>query len=162
MRVVLPFVRSVVRHETIDALQGCGYDVETVSVHPDHDGAYASLLEDLWRAGQPFCVVEHDVVPTADMLEQLEACPYPWCSHCYDDPTYPRVPMLGLVRFSAELIARRTEIGVSVLRTDGHRTCHVHWRSLNETLVRHLERHGEPWHRHRPDVVHLHHSTLVG
>lgn len=113
-------------------------------------------MERLWRDGETFCLVEHDVVPTPLMLARLEACPEPWCSHCYADPGYPRLPMLGLCRFSRALLARRTEVGVHVLRTDGHRTRTVGWRSLNETLVRHLTAHGEPWHRHRPDVLHLH------
>lgn len=156
MRVVVPFVRSVARTETLEALRSAGRPFDAVSIHPDHDGAYAALIERLWAAGEAFCVVEHDVVPVPAMLDELEACSEDWCSHCYDDGDYPRLPMLGLARFSAALLARRPEVGVSVLRTGGHRTRHVGWRSLNETICHHLGAHGEPWHRHLPDVDHLH------
>lgn len=161
MRVVVPFVRSMLQPETEAALGQTGRPVEWVSVHPDHQGRYAQLVEDLWKDGEAFCLVEQDVVPTPAMLDGLEACDGPWCSHCYDDPDYHRAPMLGLARFSAGLTADRPEVGVSALRTDRTRSHHVPWRSLNEALSRHLVAHHVPWHRHLPDVAHLHGRPLV-
>ncbi|MHB1488254.1 MAG: hypothetical protein ACYCZM_11980 [Acidimicrobiales bacterium] len=160
MRLIVPYVRGMLRQETWLALKDCGYDVEWASMDPNDDGHYAFLIEGLWQDGEDFCVVEQDVVPTQTMLEALEQCPYPWCSHCYADPDYPRTAMLGLARFCSELLDRRTEIGLTVLRTDRTRTEHVGWRSLNETLVHHLEAHDEPWHRHLPDVTHIHRRAV--
>jgi hypothetical protein len=155
MRIVVPFVIGMLRDETALALVSRDADVTWARIHR-HDGeAYARLVEELWRDGEAFCIVEQDVVPTPAMLDGLEQCPEPWCSHCYAGPNWPREAMLGLVRFSAELLRRRTEVGVSVLRTDRTRTHHVGWRSLNETMSRHLSAHGEPWHRHLPNVIHL-------
>lgn len=156
MRVVVPWVPGMLREETVTALDRAGVPWESCSMPAWDSGAYGSLLEQLWRDGRSFCVLEQDVVPTGAMLFRLAACRGDWCSHCYDDPAYPRTPMLGLVRFSAALIERHPEVGVHVLRTGHTRRQHVAWPSVNETLCRHLWRTGEVWHRHRPDVVHLH------
>lgn len=72
-------------------------------VEVDDDDGYRLLLAELWRAGEPFTLVEHDVVPTRDQLAALEECSRPWCHYGY----YPGhwIPVFGCVRFSRELIA---------------------------------------------------------
>ncbi len=162
MRVVVPWVDGVGRPETLAALSWLRSQLEVVTLDAGDDGAYAALLERLWRAGDTFMVVEHDVVPTKAQLADLARCQHPWCSTCYDTAAYPRTPMLGLVRFDRALLERRSEVGVHVLRTGYTRTRHVGWRSVNETLARHLFAIGETWHRHQPDVVHLHRREPAG
>lgn len=68
----------------------------------DRDG-YRKLLRDLWENGEAFTLVEHDVVPTRDQLDALEACPDPWCFYGYHPGHW--IPVFGCVRFSAALIA---------------------------------------------------------
>lgn len=63
---------------------------------------YARYFAMLWARG-PFILVEHDVVPWPGAVEELAACPHPWCVFAYEAGTeFARdnsgVP-LGCVKF---------------------------------------------------------------
>lgn len=64
---------------------------------------YRLLLRDLWADGAAFVLIEHDVVPRAEQVAELEACDKPWCHFGYCPGDW--VPTFGCVRFSRELIA---------------------------------------------------------
>lgn len=155
-RIVLPFVAGGLRQEAVQALSQSRLPFDAIRLDAGDDGAYAALVEQLWAAGETFILVEQDVVPTRSQLLALARCHGNWCSYCYAGAGYPRAPMLGCVKFGRELLARRPEVGQTVLLTHHTRTHHVGWRSVNETLSHHLWTLGETWHRHHPDVVHLH------
>lgn len=76
-------------------------DADFVRVDEAH--GYRLLLAELWRRGEPFTLVEHDVVPTRAQLAALEECDRPWCHYGYFPGHW--IPVFGCVRFSAELIA---------------------------------------------------------
>lgn len=83
--------------DTIEALP----DAFFVRVKGEH--GYRLLLAEMWRRGQPFTLVEHDVAPRLGQIEQLEDCSEPWCHYGYCPGDW--TPTFGCVRFSAELIA---------------------------------------------------------
>jgi hypothetical protein len=79
MRVVVPYIPSALRAETVIALRQQGADVELVDVSGDVT-SYWQLLRDLWQAQEDFLVVEHDIVVPPWTVAALETCPRAWCS----------------------------------------------------------------------------------
>lgn len=156
MAVAVPYVAGMLRPDTFDAVAHGGHPATFYAFDRTDDGAYARLVERLWGRRETFVVVEQDVVPHAGAIAELVQCPAPWCSHCYDDPGYQRVPMLGLAKFAASLLAKTPEVATTVLRDGARHAVPVHWRQLNEVLVAHLLARGVTWHRHLPDVEHHH------
>ncbi len=91
------------------AFASLGIEPERADVS-GHVGAYADLFCSLWRDGDGFLLVEHDVEPTAAALRQAESCPCGWGVSPYPGPgaDYASAPLLtrslGFVRFSDELV----------------------------------------------------------
>jgi hypothetical protein len=48
-----------------------------------HDFSYAHLLRTLAAIQRSAILIEHDILPTPEQLEDLWACPEPWCAHAY-------------------------------------------------------------------------------
>jgi len=71
-----------------------------VSADP-HD--YWRLVRALWGEREPFILVEHDVIVGPGTIEELRACPEPWCAfaiHSVDVGTgMSWVATFGCVRF---------------------------------------------------------------
>jgi len=44
------------------------------------DHAYWRMVRDLWAAGEPFTIVEHDVLVEPDTIRELDDCPDEWCA----------------------------------------------------------------------------------
>lgn len=107
------------------------------------DFAYSRLLTDLWRGGEPFCLLEHDVVPYPGAIGALFVCPEPWCGYQYAGVAEGG---LGCVRFGAKLLA--TDLTPA--------WAGVHWSDLDGLVTRtiggHLRR--PLYHRHTPDLAH--------
>lgn len=105
--------------------------------------AYAALLTRLWQAGEPFCLLEHDVVPYPGAIGALFLCPEPWCGYEYAGVAQGG---LGCVRYGARLLA--TDL------TPAWKD--AHWSDLDGLVTRtigaHLRR--PLFHRHLPDLAH--------
>lgn len=155
-QVVVPFVSGMLHPETQRVVLGCGWPTTWHCMDAADTGAYARLVERMWGRHEAFVIVEQDVVPPAGAIDELIYCPWSWCSHCYDDPSYQRAPMLGLCKFDGVLGVQLPEVATSVLRDSHHHRDPVHWRQLNEVLTAHLFHRRVPWHRHAPDAVHHH------
>lgn len=154
--VVVPYVEGMLHDETRRAVLAAGWVTTWHCIDPGDPGAYARLIERLWGHQETFVVVEQDVVPPAGAIGELIDCPHLWCSHCYDDLSYQRVPMLGLAKFCGDLLTGTAEVAATVLRDSARHQELVHWRQLNERLVAHLGARGIHWHRHIPDAAHHH------
>ena len=152
MRVTCPHAGPIAP-ETSAALDASGFPWEAADVS-DSDTSYTRLLGRLWASGEPFAVVEHDIVPHPGALAELLACPRPWCSFSYQLGGTIHAG-LGCARFSAELLA---EIPDAVERTWREST-DVHpagfWCSLDDRLSRALYAAGARKHVHGPPVTHL-------
>lgn len=106
MKVVVPYWPSVTP-DTLAALQDLGIDHR--SVRMGHDAlAYWRTFLGLWNAGEPFVLVEHDVVLHAEVMPQFTTCPERWCVfpyHRHDArQTFPDLleASLGCARFRPE------------------------------------------------------------
>ena len=66
---------------TAATLAPYGDRVRYVDVHAP--GAYWELFKSLWKSGEDFIIVEHDVVVNADTIESFDACPEAWCTAPY-------------------------------------------------------------------------------
>jgi hypothetical protein len=91
-----------------EALTATGHSVTEVYVGA-RDDAYWELLNGLWSERRSFIVVEHDIVVRADTFEELENCPFEWCS--FGAPYFVGVHHgLGCVKFSDTLISRHPRL----------------------------------------------------
>lgn len=132
MRVICPHVGEP-HPDTRNAL-GTGGCVSYIDLSADPEYGYAKLLRELWAAGEDFAVVEHDVVPTQDVLDEFHGCwhlycaaPYPW--------TTTVGPALGCTRFSAALLEEypdAMEIAARLPSDYGHPG---HYRQLDVRLM---------------------------
>ncbi len=114
-----------------------------------HEHNYWGLLADLWARGDTFIVVEHDIVPHASALRELDACPSEWCAFPYQVGDGMETTALGCTKFGAGLIARHPDL----LRSIGPR--HRSWRGLDSLVVGGLHQRREKEHVHGPAVRHL-------
>lgn len=62
-----------------------------------HD--YWRLWKRLWMEGEPFILVEHDIVVTRWALDDLTACPERWCAFLYHEEVGEPVSGLGCTKF---------------------------------------------------------------
>lgn len=151
MKVVCPFTR--ISPETRAALDASGYEwsAEDVSYC---NATYTLLLTCLWRNGEAFAVVEHDIVPHPGALAELEACPEPWCvfPYAYQHGTHAG---LGCARFSASLLAAVPDAVTQTLAEATQAHPSGHWCQLDDRLSRVLQRRGYTRHVHSPEVGHL-------
>lgn len=102
---------------TLAALEPERDRVELVDV--SEDGAYWHLFESLWRRGEDFILVEHDIEVGESTIESFDRCPKSWCTATYRWQRREgyRGPSdvilwhaLGCVRYRSELIARHPEV----------------------------------------------------
>ena len=77
MRIIYPYAEHY--PEAIAALP---LDAEQVDVSADPE-AYWRLLRDLWRSGEDFLIVEHDMVLPDGALHTFDSCRREWCAHPY-------------------------------------------------------------------------------
>src|ERR1700674_3770858 len=120
MKLVIAFVPNWLRPEVRALGESVGAEFADVGAS---DTAYGQLVATLWAKGESFLLLEHDVLPTVALLEEMWACPSPWCAgfaYAYhgavmpgevlgeDRPQHPgrdRVTALMLNKFSASLLA---------------------------------------------------------
>jgi hypothetical protein len=118
---------------------------------------YPDLLGEWWGRGEAFAVVEHDVLPWPGALEELEACPEPWCGFSYYRSATERsvsgVVTLGCVRFGEAVLKLPNP-----LAEDGwpYNTFDRGWDYCDQRIDRVLKAAGFVWHRHSPMVLHAH------
>lgn len=106
--------------------------------------AYAKMLTDLWREGEGFLLLEHDVVPTSpEQLTEIRTCPKPWCAAPYISP----VMMLGMgvTKLTDEALAASQDIP-EVFHG-------MHWSTIDSKLIPALESRF-PLHGHFPPFDH--------
>lgn len=139
--------------ETTAALDASGFPWEAADVSATPT-SYTRLLERLWASGEPFALVEHDIVPHPGALAELAACDWPWCSYAYRLGSIVHAG-LGCARFSASLLAAVPDAAEQTWResTDVHPP--GHWCSLDDRLRRVLARAGFAPHVHAVQVRHL-------
>lgn len=163
LRVIVPYVRGdengVERglHPLCErSLSQHAPDTEMHYLGNRHD-AYRELLEDVWRAGDSFLVVEHDIEIHAGVVPEAQACPEPWCAWPYvvgSDPDGFIEASLGCTRFSADLLRDVPNLIDSLPVRD--------WRRLDCEISPRLMTAGYSPHVHMPPVLHHHRYPAPG
>lgn len=121
--------------------------IEWVWVGPDFAGSgYADLTRKWWLEGEPFIVVEHDVVPWPGAIEALIECPEPWCAHSHHhDHAFLRH---GSVEMSCYKVVP-AELGSDPFPAE------VPWQQTDSVLSQKLFERGHMIHQHWPSVANL-------
>ena len=104
-RVIVPV--TSIEPGVLDALQGVPYEVHDVS---SDDEAYWRLLDELWRHGDDFAIVEQDIQVRTGTLASFEECPNGWCAASYRYLGSTNYAGLGCTRFRAEFIAEHPDL----------------------------------------------------
>jgi hypothetical protein len=100
MRIFIPFTN--LRAETFVAAPGA------ILVPTIGKFGYSNYLEQRWTDGKTFINIEHDVVPTTEILESLWDCKSPLCVTGHSDvPGCPEASYLACVKISSDFIAQR-------------------------------------------------------
>lgn len=102
---------------------------------------YGLMFHSLWSLGDPFVLVEWDIVPHPGAIKGLIACKHKWCAHKYPIPGGDLIGGLGLNKFVPE--------GPPIAEW-----LHSHWRMLDGEIVPILRRRLGKAHYHDPPVAH--------
>lgn len=104
---------------------------------------YDRLIRRLWAAGEPFVLVEHDVLPWPGAVQALWTCERPWCAHEYFMLGELRVA-LGCTKFDP------ARLGPCPLPEEP-----VDWHGMDWCIISALMTRYESAHLHEPAVSHL-------
>ena len=124
--------------------------------------AYFRLLCDLWAEGQDFLLIEHDMVPTAGAVAEMEACGKWWCTNpyvCNEWGTLIEVAF-GFSRFRAGLMAAEPDameatVDVPVM-VNGHLWPPRHFQGLDCRFDCVMGARRYRQHAHEAVIEHLH------
>ncbi len=120
-------------------------------VKVDRIYSYDFLFRSLWAEGEPFILVEHDIVPWPGALAELWNCPEPWCGFPYFIFGELR-SQLGCTKFDP------ANLGECPLTGDP-----IEWQVIDKAIEKRLVMRGQNGHMHSPAVTHLNinHSRMA-
>lgn len=143
MRVFLPYTR--IQPVTRYAMRHYEY----TAVRLDGTDGYSRFLEERWNEAEDFVNVEHDVIPWRGAIEEIKACPQPWCTFLTDvDNKMFRIPTLNVAKFGAQLL-RDHPIDWAAQRVDKFPS----WQHCDSWIKIGLETRGVEVHYHSPAVI---------
>lgn len=154
MKLIVPYteaIRPIVKEVLID-IYGLKPDFVYVGAG---DEEYWKLMKGIWSLGETFLIVEHDVLPWPGALEELEQCPFPWCSCTYlikrsklNTQGYGVFHGFGCTKFSAHLIKMLPDVWDQIESR--------HWKHLDAQFYTQALACDQIPHPHRPPAIHLH------
>lgn len=165
MVVVVPFVESLLRKETVAAVESeaasIGSAIIFARLDPLDDEAYFRLLRDYWALGGDFTIVEHDVVPAEGTFASFADCPATWCSSPYKIGTGVHTLVLGCTRFRGELMHAFPEAVemAGKIENDSIVFPARHWKRIDARLNKVLRKHRYICHAHKV-ADHLHDYSM--
>lgn len=146
--IVVPFTNDVSEplvHKAVKlnlAMAGYKPRFERLNDTIASDYAYDRLLRRLWAEGEPFILVEHDILPWPGALLEMWECERAWCAFPYYIFGEMRT-QLGCTKFDP------AKLGACPLPDEP-----IHWSRLDWAVITGLiER--ETGHLHGPAVTHL-------
>lgn len=97
MKVVCCYTR--LHPETEEIMWKVGADMRWCGDDAYH---YWRVIRELWAEGKPLILVEHDLVPTPEQLQELADCPEPVCTvryaYCQDHLAPQTTTGLGVIK----------------------------------------------------------------
>lgn len=143
--VAVPF--KSLAEETVVALRDA--EVAPVNYAPMvTDESYWELLRDLWAMGNPFVIVEQDIVINETTIDELKVCEFDWCAMPFPYRGNDRAYALACTRFSAALIARHPDLIEVIGERSDVKHPPRHWCRLDAWIFEELSRLGEIRHEH--------------
>lgn len=133
MKVICPHVGAV-SPATVRALDDTGYAWKAIDVSAS-DHAYTDLVWQLWREGETFVLVEHDIEVFPEALAELEACSEPWCAFRYDLDEWGLYAGLGCVKFDDALLHQHRRVIDDVWRMRSNEHPPGYWEALDLRLA---------------------------
>lgn len=160
MKIVCPYTKLT---DATEFALKYEHPSETLFVDVSKDEfAYFELMQEMWKAGETFVLVEHDIVPYPTALRQIYDCPHPLCAyeapHVWRDYSPgttmkpdddPFIYGLGIVKFGEELMLKHPdhlddpELDRTWIYVDGNLTARL------------LMRYDYKMHYHQPPVMHF-------
>lgn len=157
LRVVVPYIQGMLRHETRFAVSAQWPDAWFNELAATDETAYTRLLLSEWDEDHTTIVVEQDIVPPPGSIEQLYRCAMPWCTVPYLINGRVETKALGLAKFSKVLKQVQAKTLHRVARYHGGRGAPVTWHNLDQVIASALTAAGVPVHPHADvQAVHLH------
>lgn len=160
MRVVAPFTSF--HPLAVAALERYAAGAERVDVS-EHDNAYWRLVSDLWARQETVLLVEHDIEIHADVVDELAACPEPWCAFGYHIGNGELLFRgLGCTKFTGDLMAAMPGAPLDPGVLGPGQVPATDWRRLDTRVTGQLGIAGYEPHRHGPPVLHHHRYLYPG
>jgi hypothetical protein len=148
--ITKPFPGPSVAERCLET-EGTAYDVHHILQSFDYSGqpeAYATLLAKYWMAGEEFINLEYDVAPWPGALEQLWACPEPFCHFPYPGlPPGRLVEGIGCTKFGQAIIDK--------IPNSWEDWGNVPWWDLDGAIITEIKQAGFNRHVHMPYVAHI-------
>lgn len=146
MRIIVPALMGHPEAAFL-ALHAEGLEPQLRALRDGHDTDYGDMYADLWKAGETFCVVEHDIVPWPGAMRKLEECRQAWCIHQYPLGTRGYLGgSIGCVKFRGTLLV--------ATRDFARRLVGQSWIGLDGVIEGYLQHLGFTAHIHEPPVAH--------
>jgi hypothetical protein len=130
------------------------------------DWAYNDYLIEVWAKGKDFINFEHDIVPWPGAIQELLACPYPWCFFGYQDQVKDLAAsgaaMFGLVRFRAPILTALPQVWTDrKAMGEGPEGWPVPWRGMDTHFFTYATQRGYRPHQHYPSVMNANPGILT-
>jgi hypothetical protein len=161
--IVVPYAGDMLRDETY--LWAVRHHAVMRRLPPTDDAYWAALCD--WWIGSllrayDLVVVEQDILPAEGVVDEMLACPEPWCTSPYPRVRPPGDPDpgllehgLGCAKFSAGLIEKHSGLMISAGEPVGEAEPIGAWWMMDARLNNRLRKAGYTPHLHRPSE-HLH------
>lgn len=120
MRVLIPSAHTPVWR---------GGEIEFID--PGDDEAYWRWWRAIWARAEGVIVVEHDITPSAEALEDIEGCGRDWCAQPYPYLRGGTHYGLGCVKFTAEIMRGAPDLWDQVGRMSDRAHPARHWCRLD-------------------------------
>ncbi len=117
-RIIVAYVQGKLHDETRSFAESVGAEFHDLT--NDAHG-YFQLIFDLWTKGEPFVLIEQDILPNDQQFSSMVACPEPWCAGVHklrDDA--PEIWSMGLMKFGADVLSQRySQLYTGEVEADG-------------------------------------------
>lgn len=118
--------------------------------------AYAQDLRQLWAMDDDVILVEQDVIPPENAIDQLLRCAEPWCTHPHWLGVRYCEDSLGLVKWSRELKRLRPDLFAQAIGARPGQPWGAHHTACDVKISRVLTINGIRPHVHPTPTRHLH------
>jgi hypothetical protein len=145
MKVIVPSISEDC--PTALALTKEGVPFELVLMENEY--SYSDMFCELWKVGEGFILLEHDIVPWPGAITALDDCEQPWCS--YEYPLAPNTlrPALGCIKVCKWVVKSNPDLPLHF------RWAGTMWGNVDGRVCPALESIVGKTHIHTPPLAHV-------